>query len=98
MLLATQYYRPPFPEKRWWEEDLDGMAEATPKVMTPMSEPPMPVRVTIDSVMPRPRDALAMVTAMATNAIVASRIAWETVPGTPSGACLSAVKPWSTAL
>lgn len=28
MLLATQYYRPPFPASRWWEEDLDGIKAA----------------------------------------------------------------------
>jgi beta-galactosidase len=28
MLLAAQYYRPPFPNKRYWEEDLDGMKAA----------------------------------------------------------------------
>ncbi len=28
MLLATQYYRPPFPHQRWWKEDLDGMKAA----------------------------------------------------------------------
>ena len=25
MILATQYYRPPFPERRFWEKDLDGI-------------------------------------------------------------------------
>ncbi len=28
MLLAVQYYRPPFPHRRWWEQDLDGMKAA----------------------------------------------------------------------
>ena len=28
MILAAQYYRPPFPERRYWKEDLDGMKDA----------------------------------------------------------------------
>ncbi len=28
MILAAQYYRPPFPERRYWKEDLDGMKAA----------------------------------------------------------------------
>ncbi len=28
MILAAQYYRPPFPERRYWQEDLDGMKAA----------------------------------------------------------------------
>lgn len=28
MILATQYYRPPFPEKKYWDEDLDKMKES----------------------------------------------------------------------
>lgn len=28
MLLATQYYRPPFPNRRWWGEDLDAIQAA----------------------------------------------------------------------
>ena len=28
MILAAQYYRPPFPERRYWKEDLDGMQAA----------------------------------------------------------------------
>jgi beta-galactosidase len=28
MILAAQYYRPPFPERRYWKDDLDGMKAA----------------------------------------------------------------------
>lgn len=28
MILAAQYYRPPFPQRRYWKEDLDGMVAA----------------------------------------------------------------------
>lgn len=28
MILATQYFRPPFPEKRFWEKDLDSIKDA----------------------------------------------------------------------
>ena len=28
MIIAAQYYRPPFPQRRYWKEDLDGMVAA----------------------------------------------------------------------